>query len=85
MKEEIKDNRHQRIGYVDKELNGVITVYDKYNSRLGQIKPEGHKLVAYDKYAKRMAYWDETNDYSFDPYGKRIQKGNILVSLYFQA
>ena len=44
MKEEIKDNRHQRIGYVDKELNGVITVYDKYNSRLGQIKPEGHKL-----------------------------------------
>jgi len=84
MKEEIKDNMNRRIGYVEKQLNGVVTVYDKFNSRLGQMKPEGHKLVAYDKFSKKMGYWDENWNETYDAYGKKIQKGNILLGMYFQ-
>ncbi len=84
MREEIKDERRQRIGYVDRQLNGKVTIYDKMNMRLGEIRPEGRRLVAYDKMNRKIAYWDETNDSTFEPNGRKITKGNILVGMYFQ-
>ncbi len=84
MREDIKNSRNQKIGSIDKQLNGRITIYDKIGSRIGEIKPEGHKLVAYDKASRRIAYWDENNDTTFEPNGRRISKGNILIGMYFQ-
>ena len=85
MREDIKDSRNQRIGYIDKQLNGKITVYDKSHNRIGEIKPEGKRLVAYNKNFQRMAYWDESSDYTYDSSNRRLSKGNILVTLYFQS
>ncbi len=84
MKEEIKDSRRQRIGYIDRQLNGKSTVYDKMNMRIGEIKPEGHRLVAYNKMNLRMGYWDENSDATFDKNNHRIAKGNVLLDMYFQ-
>lgn len=84
MKEEIKDSRRQKIGYIDKQLNGRSTIYDKTSTRLGEIKPEGHRLVAYNKTSQRMGYWDEISDATFDKSGRRLAKGNTLLSMYYQ-
>ncbi len=84
MKEEIKDSRRQKIGYIDRQLNGKSTIYDKMSSRLGEIKPEGHRLVAYNKIGQKLGYWDENSDATFDKIGRRIAKGNVLLDMYFQ-
>ncbi len=84
MREEIKDSKRQRIGYIDRQLNGKITIYDKTNFKIGDIRPEGKKLVAYDKKGFKFAYWDENQDATFDKSFRKISKGNILVELFFQ-
>ncbi len=84
MREELKDDRRNRIGYIDRQLNGKITVYDKSNSRLGEIRPEGSYLVAYDKSNRRMAKWNERDDYTYDSSNRRLGKGNMLIGMYFQ-
>ncbi len=84
MKEDIRDNRNQRIGEIDRQSNGRIAVFDKMGTRLGEIKPEGSKMVAFDKMGRRMANWDDKRDETVAPNGKKIGKGNLLVSLYFQ-
>lgn len=84
MREEIKDSRRMRIGYIDKQLNGRITVYDKMNRRLGEIKPEGSYLVAYDSMNRRMAKWNERDDTTYDTMNRRMGKGNLLIDLYFK-
>ena len=85
MREDIKDNRNMRIGTIDRQLNGCITIYDKSNYRIGEIRPEGHRLYAFDKSNYRIAYWDENSDTTYDyKTNRRIDKGNLLVSLFFQ-
>ncbi|MBQ6638356.1 MAG: hypothetical protein IJH82_06850 [Lachnospiraceae bacterium] len=84
MREELKDSRNQRVGYIDRQLNGKITVYDKNNVRLGEIRPEGSYLVAYDKTNRRMGKWNENDDYTYDSNNRRIGKGNLLIPMYFQ-
>ena len=84
MREELKDKRNQRIGYLDKQLNGRTTVYDRNNGRLGEIRPEGHYLVAYDKMNRRMGKWYENDDYTYDANNRRLGKGNMLLSFYFE-
>ena len=84
MREEIKDSRRMRIGYIDKQLNGRITVYDKNYRRLGEIKPEGNCLVAYDSSYRRMALWKENDDTTYDTSFRRMGKGNMLLDLYFK-
>lgn len=83
MREEIKDSRSMRIGYIDKQLNGKATIYDKNYRRLGEIKPEGSYLVAYDSSYRRMAKWNERDDTTYDAMNRRIGKGNLLIDLYF--
>lgn len=84
MREEIKDSRRMRIGYIDKQLNGRITVYDKNFVRLGEIKPEGSYLVAYDKAYRKMALWKENDDTTYDTSYRKIGKGNLLIDMYFK-
>lgn len=84
MREELKDSRNQRFGYIDRQLNGKITVYDKNNGRLGEIRPEGNYLVAYDRNNRRMAKWYERDDYTYDNNNRRLGKGNMLIGMYFQ-
>ncbi len=84
MREELKDKRNMRIGYLDKQLNGRTIVYDKNNARLGEIRPEGSYLVAYDKNNRRLAKWYENDDYTYDANNRRLGKGNMLLSFYFQ-
>ncbi len=84
MREEIKDNRNMRIGYIDKQLNGQVTIFDKNGVRIGEIRPYGHRLEAYDKTGRKLAYWDETNDTTFENNGRKIAKGNLLIGMYFQ-
>ena len=84
MREELKDNRNMRIGYIDKQLNGQITIFDKNGARIGEIRPSGHRLEAMDRTGRKFAYWDETNDTTFEWNGRRIDKGNLLIPMYFQ-
>ena len=84
MREDLRDGRNQRIGSIDKQLNGRITVYDKNNVRLGEIRPEGSYLVAFDKNNRRMAKWNERDDYTYDNNNRRLGKGNMLIGMYFQ-
>lgn len=84
MREEIKDSRRNRIGYIDRQLNGKCTLYDKMNARIGEMRPNGHRLEAYDKTGKRLGYWDETNDTTYDARGSRLGKGNMLMGFFFQ-
>lgn len=84
MREEIKDSRRMKIGYIDKHLNGTITVYDKNYRKLGEIKPNGNYLVAYDSSYRKMAMWKENDDTTYDTSYRRIGKGNMLIDLYFK-
>lgn len=84
MREDLRDSRNQRIGCIDKQLNGRITVYDKNNVRLGEIRPEGSYLVAFDKNNRRMAKWYERDDCTYDNNNRRLGKGNMLIGMYFQ-
>ena len=84
MRKDIKNNRNQKIGSIDTQLNGRSVIYNKVGSKIGELRPEGSKLVAYDKSGRRMAYWDERSDTSFESNGRRISKGNVLMDLFFQ-
>lgn len=84
MREEIKDSRRNRIGYIDRQLNGKCTIFDRMNSRIGEIRPNGHRLEAYDKLGKKLGYWDETNDTTYDARNSRLGKGNMLMGFFFQ-
>ena len=84
MREDIRDSRRNKIGSIDTQLNGKSTIYNKMGVKIGEIRPNGRKLEAFDKLGRKMAYWDETNDTTYDRMGKKITKGNILVGLFFQ-
>ena len=73
-----------KIGSYETKLNGKIIVYDKNNIRLGEIKPSGSRLIAYDKMNRRIAEWNERDDYTYDSNRRRIAKGNMLIDIYFQ-
>ena len=84
MREELKDARRMRIGYIDRQLNGKIYVYDKMNRKIGEIRPEGNKLSAYDNKFHKIAYWQESNDTTYDTHARKIAKGNILIDLLLE-
>lgn len=84
MREDLKDSRNQRFGSIDRQLNGKIIVYDKNNRLLGEIRPEGNYLIAYDRSNRRMAKWNERDDYTYDMSNRRLGKGNMLIRMYFQ-
>ncbi|GEM_PF-6166880 len=84
MREDLKDSRNQRFGSIDRQLNGKIIVYDKNNRLLGEIRPEGNYLIAYDRSNRRMAKWNERDDYTYDMSNRRLGKGNMLIGMYFQ-
>ncbi len=84
MKETIKDKRGMKIGSYDKQLNGRIVVYDKSGIKIGEIKPEGTYLVAYDKRHMKMAKWNERDDCTYDKNNRKIGKGNMLLGMYFE-
>lgn len=85
MREDIKDNRNQKIGSIDSQLNGRSTIYNKMGSRIGEIRPNGHRLEAFDKTGRKIAYWDENNDTTYEPNGRKIDKGNLLIGMFFQG
>ena len=82
MKEKLSD-KGRTIGYIDRKLNGECMVYDSRNIRIGIIKPNGSKLYAYDKLSRKIGYWDERTDTTYDKNMHKIGKGNLLISLYF--
>jgi hypothetical protein len=82
-KETLKDKRGQTFGYIDTSLNGTARIYDKQNRKIGELKPQGKQLIAYDHSLKKIAYWDENRNITFDKMGRKISNGNILISLYF--
>ncbi len=83
MREEIRDDKRNRIGYVETQSNGRTVVYDKTLSRIGEIKKEGQYDIAYDKHGSRIAKWSEKEDITYDRFNHRIGKGNMLVSMFF--
>ena len=85
MREDIKDKRNQKIGSIDSQLNGRSTIYNKMGSRIGEIRPNGHRLEAFDKTGRKIAYWDENNDTTYEPNGRKIDKGNLLIGMFFQG
>ena len=85
MREDIKDNRNQKIGSIDSQPNGRSTIYNKMGSRIGEIRPNGHRLEAFDKTGRKIAYWDENNDTTYEPNGRKIDKGNLLIGMFFQG
>jgi len=65
--------------------NGRSTIYNKMGSRIGEIRPNGHRLEAFDKTGRKIAYWDENNDTTYEPNGRKIDKGNLLIGMFFQG
>ena len=84
MREDIRDSKRNKIGSIDTQLNGKSTIYNKMGLKIGEIRPSGHRLEAFDKLGRKMAYWDESNDTTYDCLGRKMAKGNVLVMLYFQ-
>ena len=84
MRQTLKNNRGIKIGSYETKLNGKIIVYDKNNIRLGEIKPSGGRLIAYDKMGRKLAEWNERDDSTYDSHHRKIAKGNLLLDIYFQ-
>lgn len=84
MRENIKDKRGMKIGSYESFLNGKTIVYDKMGRKLGEIRPEGSYLVAYDSRGIKMAKWNERDDWTYDKNNRRICKGNVLLDMYFE-
>ena len=84
MRKDIKDNKNKKIGSIDTQLNGRSTIYNKEGNRIGEIRPDGNRLVAYDKHGKKIAYWQERDDTTYTPNARKIAKGNLLIEMYFQ-
>ena len=83
-KEKLTDRSGKTIGYIEKFLNGTAKVYDAQSRRIGELKPQGKQLIAYDSSSRKLGYWDETRNVTFDKMGRKIGNGNMLVALYFQ-
>ena len=74
-----------KIGYIDSQLNGQSRIFNKSGVKIGELRPDGHRLNAYDKSGRKIAYWDENLDITFEvPSQRKLGKGNMLVSLFFQ-
>ena len=84
MRKDLKNSKNQKIGSIDTQLNGKSTIYDKMGTKLGEIRPNGHRLEAFNKLGRKIAYWDENFDTTFEPSGRRIAKGNLLVGMFFE-
>ena len=82
MKEPVKDG-WKTIGYIDKQSNGTISIYDDLYRYLGYIRREFNWLVAYDNINRRLGYYDEINDCTCDQPYRQIGKGNLLMNFYF--
>ena len=83
MRETIKDNRGMKIGSYESFLNGKTIVYDKNGAKLGEIRPEGSFLVAYNKNGIKMAKWNEKDDCTYDKNNRKLGKGNMLLGMFF--
>ncbi len=84
MREEIKDSRGKRIGYIEDATYGKKNVLDLQGHILGQIRPEGNRLAAYDKVSRKFGYWDKYSDTTYTLAGIKIGKGNLLLSFFFK-
>ncbi len=83
MREEIKNSSRRTIGYIEKLSGGRTEVREKNFNKLGEIREEGEKLVAYDRHFSRMGYWQKRDDTTYDRTHRKIGKGNLLIDLYF--
>lgn len=83
MREIIKNNRGIKIGSYESSLNGKTIVYDKKGAKLGEIRPNGNYLEAYNKKGVKMAKWNERDDCTYDSKNKKLGKGNLLLEMYF--
>lgn len=54
MRENLRDKRGFIYGSYEKFLNGKTVVYDKFSHRLGEIRPEGNYLVAYNQLGQKL-------------------------------
>ncbi len=81
MQEAIKDARNMTVGYIDRRLNGCMLVYDQRHRLLGEIRPSGSRMIAYDHGHKQIAYWDKNSDCTYESSFKKIGKGNLLIEL----
>lgn len=84
LKERLKDKSGRTIGYVETALNNNTKVFNEKNIRIGEIKPQGNRLIAYNKMNQQIAYWDQSRNVTFDKMGRKIGSGNILLTLFFQ-
>lgn len=83
MREEIKDSSRKRIGYIEDGSYGKKNILDAQGHPLGQIRPEGNNLGAYDKAGRKLGYWYKDFDTTHTLAGKKIGKGNLLLNLFF--
>ena len=83
MREEVKDKRGRRIGFVEEDLLHRITVLDSYSRRLGRIEPQGSNMVAYDHVNRKLAIWKKWEDCTYDAQNRRLGKGNLLLGLFY--
>ena len=83
MRTYVRNYKRQKIGYVDIETSGKMTVHDASGNKLGKIKPERNCLVAYDRFNNKLGKWKENEDCTYDASGRKICKANVLIGLYF--
>ena len=56
---------------------------DRSGNRIGEIRDEGSRQVAYDRRGNRLGYFD--GRYTFDRNGNRLGEGNMLAALVVNA
>ena len=75
--------RKNRIGYIETSITGRSIIRDKMNRKIGELKPSGNRIVAYDGMLHKLGYYDKFRDATFDTMNKKIGKGNLLLNFFF--
>jgi len=83
VKEPIKNDKRKIIGYVEK-FGAKILVYNHTYRKVGEIRFEFGKQVAYDTHLKRIAVYEEKMNVTKDARLVKVGKGNLLVQIILQ-
>ncbi len=83
MKQEIKDGRNQRIGYMDEYVRGRIKISDKNNNTLGELRVQTNGDVEAFKNTNKLGFYDKSLDCTFDNRNNKIGKGDLTMQFFF--
>lgn len=73
----------ENLGTIELQSDGTSAVFDPDGKKIGSIVPANNRHYGYDLSGRMIACWDPAANITLDPNGNRIEKGNILMKLFF--